>query len=74
MAALLAYEDEITTFVPGIEDIRILGGLRGVQDHGTANFVEQPCAFEDARVFFKHLEKYPDVAVLNLMDRVSVPE
>jgi len=27
---LLTYEDEITTFVPGIEDIRILRGLGGV--------------------------------------------
>ncbi|UCG66325.1 MAG: hypothetical protein JSW12_04665 [Deltaproteobacteria bacterium] len=39
--ALLAYEEEITTFVSGIEDIRILRGLGGVQDHGTAKFVEQ---------------------------------
>ena len=57
LAISFTYEDEITTFVSGIEDIRILRGLGGVQDHGTANFVEQPGAFENARVFFKHLKK-----------------
>lgn len=30
LATLLTYEEEITTFVPGIEDIRILRGLGGV--------------------------------------------
>ena len=54
---LFAYEDEITAFVSGIENICILWGLGGIQDHGTTNFVEQAGAFENARVTFKHLKK-----------------
>jgi hypothetical protein len=55
--ALLTYEEEVTPLVPGIEDIRILRGLRSVQDHGTPKFVEQAGAFKNAHVFFKHLKK-----------------